>query len=111
MHNPQRTPFWQPPTDLYETDEYVVVRVELAGMQSSEIHILLDKRHLSIRGVRSDVAEKRAYHQMEIGFGEFFTELKLPCVVDVDHVDAEYRKGFLKIVMLKKLPERIPVEE
>ena len=44
-----RTPPWRPPMDVYETEEYLVVRMEIAGMRESDFNIELDGRLLSIR--------------------------------------------------------------
>ncbi len=86
---------WQPPTDVYEDDEAVVVRVEAAGMHSEDFSISLAERRLIITGTRVDVVAKRAYHQMEIHFGEFRAEVHLPWQVEPQAVDAAYEDGFL----------------
>lgn len=102
---------WRPPTDVYETDETIVVRVEIAGMREADILISLDERSLHIHGVRPDVPERRAYHQMEIPFGEFSTDVELPYAVDAGQVEAVYRDGFLRIVLPKAEAHRITVQE
>lgn len=104
-----RSHIWRPATDVYETEETVVVRVEIAGMREEDFEISLSGRMLSIRGSRPDIQEKRAYHQMEIFFGDFSTEVELPAPVLVDQVAAEYQQGFLRLVFMKDLPKRIPV--
>ncbi|NIP41518.1 MAG: Hsp20 family protein, partial [Aliifodinibius sp.] len=62
---------WRPPTDVYENEENVYIRVEISGMKNGDFSVTLDDRVLTIRGVRTEKAEQRAYHQMEIRFGEF----------------------------------------
>jgi HSP20 family protein len=102
---------WRPPTDMYETDEAVVVRVEVAGMQEEDFSISLTGKLLSIRGLRMEQPERRAYHQMEIFFGEFLSEVELPCAVLSEGVTAEYQSGFLRIVLQKDRPKKIQVVE
>lgn len=102
---------WQPPTDVYLTPDAIVVRVEIAGMQNAEFSVALDGRLLSIRGSRSDVPERRAYHQMEIRTGDFLTEVELHWPVDAQNVRAEYYDGFLKVTLPKATPHRIEVGE
>jgi HSP20 family protein len=80
---------WRPPTDVYERDESLVVRVEIAGMNESDFSISLDQNVLLIRGSRLDTAERRAYHQMEINFGEFITSVEFQIPIDLDHVRAD----------------------
>lgn len=101
---------WRPPTDVYETEDAVIVRVEVAGMRSGNFSISLENRYVSIRGVRSDVSERRAYQQMEIPFGEFSTEVELSVPVMADAVEATYGDGFLKITLPKARPQSINVE-
>ena len=64
---------WSPPTDLFESEEALVVRVEIAGMKEEDFEVALENNVLLIAGTRSDSPERRAYHQMEIRFGKFAT--------------------------------------
>jgi HSP20 family protein len=102
---------WRPPTDVYEREDSIVVRVEIAGMNENDFTISLDQNVLAIRGTRTDTAERRAYHQMEINFGEFITAVELQVPVDADHVQAEYQNGFLWIFLPKAQPKIIKIKE
>jgi HSP20 family protein len=106
-----RTPSWRPPADMYELENALVVRVEIAGMRENDFSIQLNGRLLSVRGTRQDVTERKAYHQMEIRFGEFSIELELPFHIETDRIQATYNNGFLKIVLPKALPRHISVSE
>lgn len=101
---------WRPPTDVYEIEDMIVVRVEVSGMREADFTISLVERNLNIRGIRQDTSERRAYHQMEIAFGEFHTEVELPYLVIVDRVEATYRDGFLRILLPIAQPKHIKVE-
>jgi HSP20 family protein len=101
---------WRPPTDVYETEDTLIIRVEVAGMRESDFTISLEERSLTIRGIRQDTSERRAYHQMEIPFGEFSTELELPYTIVSGKVEATYRDGFLRIVLPITQPKHIKVE-
>lgn len=107
---PSRPHTWRPPTDVYETEDAIVIRVEVAGMQESDFTISLVERSLTVRGIRQDTPERRAYHQLEIPFGEFSTELDLPYPIVSDKVEATYRDGFLRIVLPITQPKHIKVE-
>lgn len=102
---------WRPPTDVYENEDTITVRVEVAGMKEEDFSISLTGRFLTIRGTRSDVVERRAFHQMEIFFGEFSSEVELPSPVLAEATKAEYKMGFLRIVLPKKKPQRIQIQE
>lgn len=111
MMRPNRPSIWKPPTDLYEVGDQLVVQVEVAGMQIADFDIVLENRLLTIQGVRGAQAEPRAYHQLEIGFGEFYIELELPEPVDPERVEAVYRHGFLQIQMQKAASQRVTVRK
>jgi HSP20 family protein len=110
LHLSVRPHVWRPPTDVYEVEEAVIVRVEIAGMAEADFAILLDGHSLSIRGSRPDVSERRAYHQMEIRFGEFSVDIELPAPVDIDQVEAIYQNGFLKVTLPKARPKHIQID-
>jgi HSP20 family protein len=101
---------WSPPTDVYETENNFVVRVEAAGMRESDFTINAEDNFLVISGVRSESPEWRAYRQMEIRFGEFSTAIELPLGVDVSKADADYKDGFLNIILPKIKPTNIIIK-
>jgi HSP20 family protein len=101
---------WRPPTDVYETDNAIIIRVEIAGMRETDFAVSLIGRNLRIRGIRQETSEKRAYHQMEIPFGEFSTEFELPYLVNSNQVEAIYRDGFLLITLPILQPKRINID-
>jgi len=109
--NGLRSHVWRPATDVFEIEESIVVRVEIAGMREEDFSISLKGNQLTVRGNRPDVLERRAYYQMEISFGEFLTEVNLPGPVLSDHVTAEYIDGFLRLVFPKDRPKKINVTE
>lgn len=102
---------WHPPTDIFEREDALVVRVEIAGMNDRDFAISLDQNHLLIRGVRQDTSERGAYHQMEINFGEFSLNIDLPIPIDDEHVTAEYQNGFLWVILPKAQPKKISLKE
>ena len=94
---------WQPAIDVYETDENVVVLVELAGIKDDEIEVLVQNNTIIVRGMRRDIKQgiKRTYSQMEILWGPFERDFTLSANVDAERVEAFYEAGFLEIVLPK----------
>jgi HSP20 family protein len=105
-----RNRVWTPPTDVYETAEGVVVRVEIAGMKRPDFSIDFNRNVLTISGVRPDFPEKKAYFQMEIRHGEFNVSIEIPFPVDHSRIDAEYRDGFLCVRLPKAETKRIEIK-
>ena len=107
----RRSPQWRPPTDVFETENEFEVIVEIAGMRGMEISATYDKGLLSIRGVRVDKGGLKAYHQMEIAYGEFVTEVRLPSKIEADKIEATYSDGFLRVVLPKIRSKQISIDE
>ena len=80
-------------------------------MREGEVSVNFDHHLLSINGSRPEVSEKRAFHQMEIFFGEFSTDIEIPVAIDTDHIQAEYQDGFLRVFLPKASPNKIQIKE
>jgi len=102
---------WHPPTDVYETDAHYVVRVEVAGMSERDFTISIADRTLVVTGIRQDLSDKLACHQIEIHYGEFRSEVVLPGPVDEGDIEAVYSDGFLRIVLPKRPIQKVRVVE
>ncbi len=94
-----------PPFDVYETDQHIVIKVEIAGMREEGFAISLDGHMLRISGVRGDSGAKLAYQRMEINYGEFRLDIHLPYAVDEAGIEASYDQGFL-IVCVPRQPQQ-----
>ena len=105
-----RPSVWSPSTDVYETEESFVVRVEIAGMREEDFEVAVENNVLMIAGIRPDLNERRAYHQMEIWFGKFEIAINIPVPVNVEKSLAEYKDGFLMINLAKANPKQVRVE-
>ena len=101
---------WSPPTDVYETNSDYVVRVEVAGIEEADLEVSFENGTLMISGVRPDIPERRAYHQMEIHFGKFSTSIGVPGPIDLDKSSAEYKDGFLSVRMPKAKATDVKIE-
>ncbi|HXQ27820.1 MAG TPA: Hsp20/alpha crystallin family protein [Gemmatimonadales bacterium] len=101
------SPKWKPPTDVYETDDALVVHMEIAGMRSEDFRVELANGILTIGGERPPApAGKRHYHALEVQIGPFERRLRVPTPVDPQSVQANYDAGFLE-VRLRKLEPRV----
>jgi HSP20 family protein len=101
---------WHPPTDVIVKDERATVLVEVAGMQNGEFHISLHEQRLAISGTRpAHPASKAAYHQMEVRYGDFRTDVTLPWPVDEDSINATYSDGFLRVELPRAKPHQVHI--
>ncbi len=97
---------WRPATDVYETEDLLVVQVELAGLQPAAIEVLCDGQTLVVRGQREESAEpgRKHFHTMEIDVGPFVRRVPLPAEIDPATAAARYRGGFLFVTFRKGTP-------
>jgi len=105
-----RSSVWTPPTDLYETEDGFVVKVEIAGMREEDFEVAIENNILMISGNRSDLNERRAYYQMEIRTGKFEIAIEMPAPINVEKAIAEYKDGFLMINLPRANPKQAEVE-
>jgi HSP20 family protein len=101
--SPRHASLWQPAVNAFRCGKALRICVDLAGVDRSEIELIVETRRLSIRGVRTapePACEDDASRQilaLEIDSGPFARELTLPVEVKVDEVTATQREGLLWI--------------
>jgi len=100
---------WSPPLDVAETDEAIIVDVEVPGIDPATLDISVTGDVLTIRGEKHDQTgqEGRNYHRVERRYGSFTRSLTLPAQVEADKVDAKAHFGVLSIRLPKKDAARL----
>ena len=94
-----KTYSWSPPTDVFDNDENLIIKIEIAGMKKSEIFINIEDNILVVSGARKESIERRAFRQMEIRFGDFNATVELPEGLALENAVADYDDGFLTIII------------
>ncbi len=109
---------WTPNTDVYSTETGLVIKIELAGMKSDSLEIIVEGQRLRISGVRPDCcrAPHCSFLVMEISYGPFETILDLPPGHDLNRAKAVYVNGFLRIDVpqaqpAQVKPTKVPISE
>ena len=105
---------WAPPVDLYETDEALILTVDLPGVPKDAVNIEIHQNTLMLRGERKPAAEVPAdhYYRTERPYGSFQRSFVLPTLVDQPHVQATYHDGVLELRLPKSeaaKPKRIAI--
>lgn len=90
--------------DLYEDDTSVTVEMNLPGLKGEDIDVEVEPDHVRIAGRREEVQEKKekSHYSKEIRRGSFERVMPLPSPVQTSGVEASYKDGVLKVVMLKR---------
>jgi HSP20 family protein len=105
---------WEPPIDVYETNDALVLEVELPGVSTDAISVELHEQTLSLSGERTrEPAVTGGQYQREEGhYGAFRRAFRLPTIVDQAKVKATYKNGVLALRLPKRdlaRPQEIPI--
>jgi HSP20 family protein len=94
---------WLPKIDFSETDDHVIIRAEVPGMDKKDINITLSDGLLTIQGEKKQEKEeeKENYRLVERRYGSFSRSLRIPNGVDADKIEAGYKDGILKVAIPK----------
>ncbi len=90
---------WRPHSDTFETDEGLVVVVEIPGVERSSVALEVDGNHMTLRGERATPAglDPGRVLRQERAYGSFARVFELPAGIDVAAIKAEQRNGVLTI--------------
>ena len=106
---------WFPEFDLSETDNELILRAEMPGIDPKDVDISLVNNTLRIKGEKKQEMEEKDenYHFMGRSYGTFARSIPLPTYVKSDNIQATYKDGVLKIVLPKSeeaKPKQIQVK-
>ena len=95
---------WSPAVDIYETENEVVLKAELPGVDQKTIDIHVENNTLTLRGERKLEKETKQenYHRIERAYGSFFRSFTLPGTIDQEKIHAGYQDGVLTVQMPKR---------
>jgi HSP20 family protein len=106
---------WAPPVDIYETENSIVLKTELPGIDPKDVDVRVEENRLYLKGERKFEKEvkEESYHRVERSYGSFARSFALPNPIDADKVAAEYKDGVLSLTLPKReeaKPKTIKVE-
>ena len=90
--------------DMKETDKEYELKVDLPGMEKSEIKMTVENNGLVIEGERKSEKKnkKDKCHFTERHYGSFRREISLPKNANVEAISAVYENGVLDVTIPKK---------
>lgn len=107
-----------PAVDISETDEEVVVKAELPGVERDDIQVEVMPESLSLRAEMSKESEQKGetFHRRERVWGRFERTLPLPAEVVTDKTKATFKDGLLEVRLSKSdrakaaAPKQVKIE-
>jgi HSP20 family protein len=105
---------WLPEFDMSETDDEIIVKMDIPGMEQKDIKVSMSGDCLNVSCKRKEEKEekKKHYYSLERKLGMFERILPIPTAVDESKLNAVYNKGVLEAHLPRTLeakPHRIPV--
>ena len=94
---------WQPAIELQDTDESIILRSLLPGIEAKDLDIRVTGEAVSITGEHRQVQN---YLRSEFRYGKFQRVVALPVVVENDRVSAEFENGILTLTLPKVVDAR-----
>jgi HSP20 family protein len=95
---------WSHPSiDLYQTDDEIVVKATLPGLDADDLDIQITGDTLTLRGETKseEEIEETAYHLRERRKQSFSRSLRLPNTVIAEKAKAEMKNGVLTLSLPK----------
>ncbi len=98
----------EPAVDVFETDEHMVVKAELPGIDPKDLKVTVTEDSVTLRGETSEEHEEKdeGYHWRERRHGLVQRMVPLARQVDPQSARASFRNGVLTIRALKVGKER-----
>jgi HSP20 family protein len=106
---------WMPAMDVFETEDTIVAKLELPGIEPNDVEVSVEDSSLTVTGTRQFASEtnEENYHRVERRYGSFTRSITLPQTADTEKVGAKFDKGVLTIEVPKverAKPKKIEIE-
>ena len=106
--NPFAVGLWTPPVDICQTASRILVRIELPGVDPSDISLSFQGENLRIKGIKREQRQSRkllCYYCLERRYGKFDRQISIKGIVNPRQSRAYLHSGILT-VELPKLKDR-----
>jgi HSP20 family protein len=108
------TGIWEPPVDVYETDDAIVLQVELPGVSKDAVTVELQEHTIRLSGerTREPAVTGGQYHREEGRYGACQRAFRMPTIVDEAKIQATFTNGVLALRLPKQAtatPQAIPI--
>ena len=104
LAEPQSSRPWAPAVDILETENELLLKADLPGVEMKNIDIQVENSTLTLKGQREfqNEAKQGGYHRIERSYGRFMRSFAVPNSVDTEKVSADYKDGVLTVALPKK---------
>jgi len=92
-----------PRIDVRESDNETVIEAELPGMKKEDVDVSISNGTLTVKAERREEKEKnrRGFYSLARSWSVFEKTIPLPDGIDIDHVEASFKRGVLRVILPK----------
>jgi HSP20 family protein len=98
---------WTPAVDIAEHENEYVVKMEIPGVDKSDVKITMHDNVLTVSGEKKSEKKNEkeskgsSFHRIERAYGAFERSFALPSSVKTDSIDAVFKDGILMVTLPK----------
>lgn len=105
---------WKPNTNIVETQDSLVIEMELPGVDKNDVSItLLNNQELIFKGFKKQSRLDQdlvTYYLFEREFGTFYKKIVIDFPLDTSKIKSHMENGVLTIEISKKVMAEVSVE-
>ena len=94
---------WQPAIELQDTQENLILRAEIPGVEGKDIDVQVTREAVAISGEHrfENKTQERGFFRSEFRYGSFQRVIPLPVPIQNDQVKADFNNGILTLTLPK----------
>lgn len=92
---------WKPAIELHDTEDNIVLRAEIPGVEGKDLDIRVTREAVAISGEHRYENKTERGFRSEFRYGKFQRVIALPVAVQNDQVQAQFNNGILTLTLPK----------
>lgn len=100
---PQSATSWKPAIELQDTEENLILRAEIPGVDGKDIDVHVTREAVAISGEHrfEKKTQEKGFFRSEFRYGNFQRVIPLPVPIQNDQAKADFKNGILTLTLPK----------
>ena len=94
-----------PPVEIEETDQELILKAEIPGMDAKELEVEVSEDQVTLSGEHKEEShheeKDKNYFRSEFYYGDFKRTIPLPMSIETDNIKSNFKNGVLILTMSK----------
>lgn len=94
---------WKPAIELQDTEDHLILRAEIPGVEGKDIDVQITREAIAISGEHrfEKKNEEKGFFRSEFRYGSFQRVIPLPVPIQNDQAKADFQNGILTLTLPK----------